>query len=59
MNLRAHQLNYCSLMFEFTQQAKLKWAQTGNAIKPTTGDMFIFPALLQHWVVLLNQNAPE
>ena len=40
-----------SLMFEFTQQAKPKWAQTGNAIRPTTGDMFIFPALLQHWVV--------
>lgn len=40
-----------SLMFEFTQQAKPKWAQTGNAIRPQTGDMYIFPALLQHWVV--------
>jgi len=40
-----------SLMFEFTQQAKPKWAQTGQAVKPQTGDMYIFPALLQHWVV--------
>lgn len=40
-----------SLMFEFTQQAKPKWAMTGQVIKPRTGDMCIFPALLQHWVV--------
>ena len=39
-----------SLIFEYTQQAKPKWATTGAAIKPVTGDMFIFPALLQHWV---------
>ena len=39
------------LMFEFTQQAKPKWAITGQTIKPRTGDMLIFPALLQHWVV--------
>jgi hypothetical protein len=40
-----------SLMFEFTQQAKPKWAMTGQSIVPRTGDMYIFPALLQHWVV--------
>ena len=40
-----------SLMFEFTQQAKPKWAQTGQSFRPSTGDMIIFPALLQHWVV--------
>ena len=40
-----------SLMFEFTQQAKPKWAQTGQSFRPNTGDMIIFPALLQHWVV--------
>ena len=40
-----------SLMFEFTQQAKPKWAMTGQAFKPRTGDMVIFPALLQHWVL--------
>lgn len=40
-----------SLMFEFTQQAKPKWAMTGQAFKPRTGDMIIFPALLQHWVL--------
>ena len=39
-----------SLMFEFTQQAKPRWATTGTSIRPKTGDMFIFPALLQHWV---------
>ena len=40
-----------SLMFEFTQQAKPKWAHTGQSFRPSTGDMIIFPALLQHWVV--------
>ena len=40
-----------SLMFEYTQQAKPRWATTGTAIKPQTGDFFMFPALLQHWVV--------
>ena len=40
-----------SLMFEFTQQAKPKWAETGQSVSPETGDMIIFPALLQHWVV--------
>ena len=40
-----------SLMFEFTQQAKPKWAMTGQTYRPKTGDMIIFPALLQHWVV--------
>ena len=39
-----------ALMFEYTQQAKPRWATTGSTIKPETGDMFIFPALLQHWV---------
>jgi len=39
-----------SLMFEYTQQARPRWATTGTAIKPQTGDMFMFPALLQHWV---------
>ena len=38
-------------MFEFTQQAKPKWAMTGQTYRPKTGDMIIFPALLQHWVV--------
>ena len=38
------------LMFEYTQQARPRWATTGTAIKPQTGDMFMFPALLQHWV---------
>ena len=40
-----------TIMFEFTQQAKPKWAHTGQSFNPRTGDMLIFPALLQHWVV--------
>ena len=40
-----------SLMFEYTQQAKPRWATTGVQITPKTGEMYIFPALLQHWVV--------
>ena len=39
-----------SLLFEFTQQAKPRWATTGTAIEPKTGDFIMFPALLQHWV---------
>ena len=38
------------LMFEFTQQAKPRWATTGMSISPQVGEMYIFPALLQHWV---------
>ena len=37
-------------MFEYGLQARPRWATTGTAIKPQTGDMFMFPALLQHWV---------
>jgi len=39
-----------SLLFEFTQQARPRWSTTGATILPKTGDMFIFPAMLQHWV---------
>ena len=39
-----------SLLFEFTQQAKPRWATTGTTISPETGDFYMFPALLQHWV---------
>jgi len=38
------------LMFEFTQQARPKWATTGTIVQPQPGDFFMFPALLQHWV---------
>jgi len=40
-----------SLMFEYTQQARPRWATTGKVVLPETGDMIMFPALLQHWVV--------
>ena len=39
-----------SLMFEFTQQAKPRYATTGTSILPSTGDFYMFPAMLQHWV---------
>ena len=39
-----------SLLFEFTQQAKPRYATTGHSVMPETGDFYMFPALLQHWV---------
>ena len=39
-----------SLMFEYTQKARPAWATTGHSIKPKTGDFYMFPALLRHWV---------
>jgi len=39
-----------SLMFEYTQQARPRWATTGHVVLPETGDFYMFPALLQHWV---------
>ena len=38
------------LMFEYTQQARPRYATSGTAIAPETGDFFMFPAMLQHWV---------
>tara|TARA_R100000734_G_C3269615_1_gene65914 strand:+ start:79 stop:711 length:633 start_codon:yes stop_codon:yes gene_type:complete len=40
-----------SLAFEYGTQARPNWASTGHWITPQNGDFFIFPALLQHWVV--------
>lgn len=39
-----------ALMFEYTQQARPRWATTGRTVEPRTGEMYIFPSLLQHWV---------
>ena len=44
------------LGFEYTQQAKPPWATTGVVVKPETGDFFMFPALLQHWVAPFKSN---
>ena len=38
-----------SLLFEFTQQAKPRYATTGHSVMPETGDFYMFPAMLQHW----------
>ena len=37
-----------TLMFEYTQQARPRYATTGMVVYPEPGDMYIFPALLQH-----------
>jgi len=39
-----------SLQFEYSQQARPQWATTGVSIEPQTGEFYMFPALLQHWV---------
>ena len=44
------------LMFEYTQQARPRWSTTGKLVEPETGDIYIFPALLQHWVCPFKSN---
>ena len=39
-----------SLSFEYTQQARPQWATTGVTVEPNTGEFYMFPAMLQHWV---------
>jgi len=45
-----------SISFNFTQSANPKWATTERHYLPKTGDLFIFPALLQHWVAPFKSN---
>ena len=44
------------LQFEYGLQARPRWATTGTAVKPKPGDMYMFPALLQHWVLPFKAN---
>jgi len=39
-----------SIQFVYTQEARPRWATTSVSHFPETGEMFIFPALLQHYV---------
>ena len=39
-----------TLLFEYTQQAKPRWATTGAVVYPKRGDFYMFPAMLAHWV---------
>ena len=39
------------LLFEHGTPSRPKWSTTGHAIIPQTGDIYMFPSLLQHWVV--------
>jgi len=44
------------IKFIFTQEARPKWASTEHRFFPKTGEMFIFPALLQHHVAPFKSN---
>ena len=39
-----------SLSFVYGQPARNDWMKTHRNFIPSTGDLFIFPSLLQHWV---------
>ena len=39
-----------ALIFEYTQMARPRWSTTGIYRYPETGDFYMFPALLSHWV---------
>ena len=39
-----------SIIFDYGEQARPKWASNEFSFLPKTGDLFIFPALLKHWV---------
>jgi uncharacterized protein (TIGR02466 family) len=45
-----------SLQFEYGVQARPPWATTGHAVIPETGQMLMFPALMQHWVIPYKTN---
>jgi len=40
-----------TLEFKYGEQARPQWATTTSIVNPMTGDIYIFPALLQHTVV--------
>ena len=44
------------LLFEYGLHQRPKWSTTGAVIKPETGDFYMFPALLQHWVAPFKSN---
>ena len=44
------------IKFVYTQEAKPQWATTDQRFVPKTGEMFIFPALLQHYVAPFKSN---
>ena len=44
------------LEFQFTQFQKEKWFTNVVKMKPETGTIIIFPAMLQHWVMPFKSN---
>ena len=45
-----------AISFNYTQKAYPEWATTEKHYLPKKGDLFIFPALLQHWVAPYKSN---
>jgi len=45
-----------AIKFVFTQESSPRWATTDVRHIPKTGDMFIFPALLMHYVAPFKSN---
>ena len=39
-----------SISFEYGQPSRPQWSRVSLGYMPQAGDLFIFPALLQHWV---------
>jgi len=46
-----------SIMFHYGETSRPKWASNEFGMIPRTGDLFIFPALLKHWVAPFHANA--
>ena len=45
-----------SFVCEYGENQLPYWAKTGNAYLPTKGEMFMFPAMLRHFVVPFKSN---
>jgi len=45
-----------SIIFHYGETTKPKWVENEFSYRPKAGDLFIFPALLQHWVAPFKAN---
>jgi len=45
-----------SISFVYGQPSQIDWMNTHRHFMPETGDVFIFPSLLQHWVSPFKSN---
>ena len=46
-----------SIIFHYGETTTPKWTNNQFSYRPRTGDLFIFPALLQHWVAPFQADA--